>query len=115
LSRNVIKGGSVGGHDLGVKVRWGGVVSRKKGTPKGLWGVVEDHTKFPSPPAEKHSLFATKELTVCFPEARGGRWVVCYGETKLLVKGFAFIVEPTVHGAGTKGRLMDVLVTRVGV
>jgi hypothetical protein len=60
---NVIKRGSVGEHGLGVKVRWGSVVSRKKGTPKGFWGVAEGLTKFSSPPREKHSLFAVKELT----------------------------------------------------
>jgi hypothetical protein len=115
LSRNVIKGGGVGEHGLGVKVRWGGVVSREKGTPEGFRGVAEGLTKFSSPLGEKHSLFTAKELTICFAEVRGGRWVMCEGETELLVEGFAFIVEPTVHGAGARGRLMGVLTSRVGV
>jgi hypothetical protein len=33
----------------------------------------------------------------------------------LLVEGFAFIVEPTVHGARSRGRLMDMLTGGVGV
>jgi hypothetical protein len=45
----------------------------------------------------------------------GGSWVMCDGETKLLVEGFGFIVEPAVHGTGARGRLMGVLTSRVGV
>jgi hypothetical protein len=102
LSRNVIKGGSVGEHGLGVKVQRGGMVSREKGTPEGFQGVAEGLTKFSSPLGEKCSLFKVKELTVCVAEARGGRWVMREGETELLVEGFAFIVEPTVHGVGAR-------------
>jgi len=100
---------------LRVKVRRIDVVSREKGTPEGFWGMAEGLTKFPSPPREKCSLFAAKEWTIAFVEAREGRWVVCEGKTELLVEGFAFIVEPTVHGAGTRGRPMDVMMSRVGV
>jgi hypothetical protein len=53
LSKNIIKGGGMGEHGLGVKVGWGGVVSREKGMPKGFWGVAEGLTKFPSPPRKK--------------------------------------------------------------
>jgi hypothetical protein len=71
--------------------------------------------KVPVSLGEKRSLFTAKELTVCFAEVRGGRWVMCEGETELLVEGFAFIIEPTVHGAGARGRLMGMLTSRVGV
>jgi hypothetical protein len=71
----------MGEHGLGVKVRWGGLVSREKGTPEGFRGVAKGLTKFSSPPREKHSLFTAKELTVCFAEVRGGRWVMSEGET----------------------------------
>jgi len=37
------------------------------------------------------------------------------GETKLFVEDFAFIIEPTIHGAGAKGGFMGVLMSRVGV
>jgi hypothetical protein len=36
LSQNVIKGGGMGEHGLGVKVRRVDVVSREKGTPEGF-------------------------------------------------------------------------------
>jgi hypothetical protein len=50
LSKNVIMGGSVGDHSLGVKVKKGDIVSREGGTPKGFWGVAKGLTKFLSPP-----------------------------------------------------------------
>jgi hypothetical protein len=40
---------------------------------------------------------------------------MCEGETELFVEGFAFIVEPTIHGAGARGGLMGVLTSRVGI
>jgi hypothetical protein len=98
MSRNVKKRGSVGEHDMGVKVTQGSVVSREKSTPEGFRGVAKGLSKFPSPPREKRSLFLAKKSTVSFPEERGGRWVTSEGMTELLVEGFAFIVEPTVHG-----------------
>jgi hypothetical protein len=39
LSRNVIKGGGMGEHGLGFKVKRGGMVSQEKGTLEGLQGV----------------------------------------------------------------------------
>jgi hypothetical protein len=42
---DVIKGSGMGKHGLGVKVRWGGLVSREKGMLKGFWGVAEDLTE----------------------------------------------------------------------
>jgi hypothetical protein len=33
----------------------------------------------------------------------------------MLVEGFTFVVEPTVHGARSRGRLMDTLMYGVGV
>jgi hypothetical protein len=113
--RNVIKGSSVGEHGLGVKVRRGNLVYRKKGTPKVFWGVAEGLIEFPYRSREKRFLFMTKELMVCVAEEREGRWVVCVGEMELLVDGFVFIVEPIVHGAGARSRLMGVSTGRVGV
>jgi hypothetical protein len=115
LSRNVIKGGSVGEHGLGVKVRRGDVVSREKGMPKGFQGVAEGLTKFPSPPREKCSLFAAKELTVCFAEERGGRWVVCEGKTELACGGICIHHRTSGSWGRNQGRLMGVLMSRVGV
>jgi hypothetical protein len=77
--------------------------------------VVEGLTKFPSPTGEKQSLFTARELMVCFAEVRGRGWVICEGETELLMERFAFIIEPMVHGARTRGRLMGILTGRVGV
>jgi hypothetical protein len=65
----------VGEHGRGVKVKRGDASSREKGTPEGIWGVAEGLTKFLSPLGVKHSLFAAKELTVCFAKATGGRCV----------------------------------------
>jgi hypothetical protein len=56
-----------------------------------------------------------KELTVYFAEVRGGRWVMGEGEQELLVEGFAFIIESTIHGARARGRPMGMLTSRVGV
>ena len=39
----------------------------------------------------------------------------CESETKLLVKGFALIIEPTVHGAGAGGEFACTLMGRLGV
>jgi hypothetical protein len=73
LSRDVIKGSSMGEHGLGVKVSGVGMVPREKGTPEGFWGVAEGLTNFSSPTREKHLIFTANELTICFAEARGGR------------------------------------------
>jgi hypothetical protein len=40
---------------------------------------------------------------------------MCKGETELLVEVFAFMIEPTIHGEGARGRLMDLLTSRVEV
>jgi hypothetical protein len=45
----------------------------------------------------------------------GGRWVASEGDLYLLVEGFAFVVELVVHGARSKGRIMDMLTGGVGV
>lgn len=34
---------------------------------------------------------------------------------EMLMEGFAFLVEPMVHGAGTKGGIMSVLSSGVGI
>jgi hypothetical protein len=78
---------------------------------EGFRGVAKGLTKFQS----LHFIFTAKELTICFATTRGGRLVMCEGETRLLVEGFAFIIKPTVHGAGARGRIMGMLTSRVGV
>jgi hypothetical protein len=81
----------------------------EKGMPEGFRGVAEGLTKFLSPPVEKQSLFTAKELSICFTEVGGGRWVMSEGESYLLVERFAFIIKLVVHGARAKGRLMGML------
>jgi hypothetical protein len=36
---------------------------------------------------------------------------MCEGEAEMLVEGFAFLVEPMVHGVGAKGGLMVVVLS----
>jgi hypothetical protein len=50
----------MGEHVLGVNGRWGGMLSREKGTLEGFWGVADDLTKFPSPPGERTFTFYGK-------------------------------------------------------
>jgi hypothetical protein len=52
---------------------------------------------------------------ICFAEVGGGRWVVSEGDPYLLVEGFAFVVEPMIHRERSRGRLMDMLMSGVGV
>jgi hypothetical protein len=66
LSRDIIKGGGMEKHGLGVKVMWGGLVSGEKGMPGGFQGVEKGPTKFSSLLGEKNLVFRTKELTVSF-------------------------------------------------
>jgi hypothetical protein len=40
---------------------------------------------------------------------------VSEGDPYLLVEGFAFVIEVAVHGARSRGRLMDMLTSGVGV
>ena len=61
LSRDVIKGGCVGKHGMGVKFRRDGMVSRKEGPPEGFWGVVEGFTKLTSPPGEMFSFYDERD------------------------------------------------------
>jgi hypothetical protein len=105
----------MGEHGMGVKVRWGNLVSREKGTPRGFRGVAEDLKKFLSPPKEKHSLFMEEELMVSFAEVRGGRWVMSEGKSALLAEGFTFTIELAVQEAKAKGRFMGMTASRVGV
>jgi hypothetical protein len=46
---------------------------------------------------------------------RGEGRMMGEGKMEMLVERFAFIVKPMIHGEGTKGRLMGVLMSRVGV
>jgi hypothetical protein len=36
------------------------------------------------------------------------------GEVDMLMESFAFLIEPMVHGAGARGRHMDLLLDGVG-
>jgi hypothetical protein len=58
---DIIKGSGMGEHSLGVKVRWGGLVPGKKGTPEAFRGEAKGLKEFPSPLGEKQSLFTVEE------------------------------------------------------
>jgi hypothetical protein len=50
----------VGEHGMGVKFRWGSMVTMEKGMPEGFRGVAEGLTKFLCPLGDKCSLFVMK-------------------------------------------------------
>jgi len=52
---------------------------------------------------------------VCFAEVGRRRWVVSECDPYLLVEGFASVIEPTIRGERSRGRLMDMLTCGVGV
>lgn len=56
-----------------------------------------------------------KEFTISCLERRGGRGILCEGNAKMLVEGFAILIIPLIHGTGARSGLTDVLVSRVGI
>jgi hypothetical protein len=77
--------------------------------------VTKGHTKFTSPQREEHSLLMVEQTLVGFAKMRGGLGVISEGEVEVLVEGFSFLVKPIVYGVGSKGGIMVVLSTGVGV